>query len=109
MTFGHGDGSPGDVRLLAPRRSGLMMGTPNERTIVDEGAVSPDRLGKVVPLRVAAQPPPPLEQLGEPACVIAAGMPAPPSGGPAGAVPRTLGREPFAEGEAPGDEPARPA
>ena len=85
------------------------MGTPNERTIVDEGAVSPERLGKVVPLRVAAQPPPPLEQLVEQTFRIAIGMTALASEVLAEAVARTLGREPFAEGEAPGDETARPA
>jgi len=76
---------------------------------VDEGAVSPERLGKVVPLRVAAQPPPPLEQLVEQTFRIAIGMTALASEVLAEAVARTLGREPFAEGEAPGDETARPA
>jgi hypothetical protein len=86
-----------------------MMGTPNERLAVDEGAVSPERLGKVVPLRVAAQPPPPLEQLVEQTLRIAIGVTALASEVLAEAVARTLGREPFAEGEAPGDETARPA
>ena len=76
---------------------------------MDEGAVSPERLGKVVPLRVAAQPPPPLEQLVEQTFRIAIGMTALASEVLAEAVARTLGREPFAEGEAPGDETARPA
>ena len=85
------------------------MGTPNERPTVDESAASPERLGKVVPLRVAAQPPPPLEQLVEQTFRIAIGMTALASEVLAEAVARTLGREPFAEGEAPGDETARPA
>jgi hypothetical protein len=74
---------------------------------MDEGAVSPERLGRVVPLRVAAQPPPPLEQLVEQTLRIAIGMTALASEVLAEAVARTLGREPFAEGEAPGDEAAR--
>jgi hypothetical protein len=86
-----------------------MMGTPNERPAVDEGAVSPERLGKVVPLRVAAQPPPPLEQLVEQTFRIAIGVTALASEVLAEAVARTLGREPFVEGEAPGDEIAHPA
>jgi len=76
---------------------------------VDESAASPERLGKVVPLRVAAQPPPPLEQLVEQTLRIAIGMTALASEVLAEAVARTLGREPFAEGELPGDETARPA
>lgn len=76
---------------------------------MDEGAVSSEPLGKVVPLRVAAQPPPPLEQLVEQTLRIAIGLTALASEVLAEAVARTLGREPFAEGEAPGDEPARPA
>ena len=86
-----------------------MMGTPNERSAVEEGAASPEPLGKVVPLRVAAQPPPPLEQLVEQAFKIAIGLTALASEVLAEAVARTLGREPFAEGEAPGDETDRPA
>jgi hypothetical protein len=86
-----------------------MMGTPNERPTVDESSASPERLGKVVPLRVAAQPPPPLEQLVEQTFRIAIGMTALASEVLAEAVARTLGREPFAEGEAPGDETTRPA
>jgi hypothetical protein len=86
-----------------------MMGTPSERPTVDEGAVSPERFGKVVPLRVAAQPPPPLEQLVEQSFRIAIGMTALASEVIAEAVARTLGREPYAEGEAPHDETARPA
>jgi len=76
---------------------------------VDESAASPERLGKVVPLRIAAQPPPPLEQLVEQTFRIAIGMTALATEVLAEAVARTLGREPFAEGEAPGDETARPA
>jgi hypothetical protein len=76
---------------------------------VEEGAASPEPLGKVVPLRVAAQPPPPLEQLVEQAFKIAIGLTALASEVLAEAVARTLGREPFAEGEAPGDEAGRPA
>ena len=76
---------------------------------MDRGAVAPEPLGKVVPLRVAAQPPPPLEQLVEQTFRIAIGVTALASEVLAEAVARTLGREPFAEGEAPGDEPARPA
>jgi len=85
------------------------MGTPNERPTVDEGAASPERLGKVVPLRVAAQPPPPLEQLVEQTFRIAIGTTALASEVLAEAVARTLGREPFVEGEASGDETSRPA
>ena len=88
---------------------GAMMGTPSERPTVDEGAVSPERLGKVVPLRVAAQPPPPLEQLVEQSVRIAIGMTALASGVLAEAVARTLGREPYAEGEASHDETGRQA
>lgn len=84
------------------------MGTPSERPTVDEGAVSPERLGKVVPLRVAAQPPPPLEQLVEQSFRIAIGMTSLASEVLAEAVARTLGREPYADGEAPRDETARP-
>jgi hypothetical protein len=73
---------------------------------VDESAASPEPLGKVVPLRVAAQPPPPLEQLVEQAFRIAVGVTALATEVLAEAVARTLGREPFAEGEAPGDEAA---
>jgi hypothetical protein len=76
---------------------------------VEEGAASPEPLGKVVPLRVAAQPPPPLEQLLEQAFRIAIGLTALASEVLAEAVARSLGREPFAEGEAPGDEADRPA
>jgi hypothetical protein len=86
-----------------------MMGTPNERPTVDEGAASLEPLGKVVPLRVAAQPPPPLEQLVEQSFRIAIGVTALASEVLAEAVARTLGREPFAEGEAPRDETTRPA
>jgi hypothetical protein len=88
---------------------GVMMGTPNERPTVDEGAASAERLGKVVPLRVAAQPPPPLQELVEQSFRIAIGLTALASDVLAEAVARTLGREPFAEGETPGDEAARAA
>jgi hypothetical protein len=86
-----------------------MMGTPNERPTVDQSAASPEQLGTVVPLRVAAQPPTPLEQLVEQSFRIAIGVSALATEVLAEAVARTLGREPFAEGEAPGDEAARPA
>jgi hypothetical protein len=86
-----------------------MMGTPNERPTVDEGAASAERLGKVVPLRVAAQPPPPLQELVGQSFRIAIGLTALASDVLAEAVARTLGPEPFAEGETPGDETARPA
>ena len=76
---------------------------------MDERAVSSERLGKVVPLRVAAQPPPPLEQLVEQSFRIAIGVTALASEVLAEAVARTLGREPYAEGEASGDETARRA
>jgi hypothetical protein len=76
---------------------------------VDEGAASPERLGKVVPLRVAAQPPPPLQELVDQSFRIAIGVTALASEVLAEAVARTLGREPFAEGETPDDETARPA
>ena len=76
---------------------------------MDEGAVSPERLGRVVPLRVAAQPPPPLQELLEQSFRIAIGVTALASEVLAEAVARTLGREPFVEGETPGDETARPA
>ena len=85
------------------------MGTPSERPTVDEGAVSPERFGKVVPLRVAAQPPPPLQELVQQSFRIAIGVTALASEILAEAVARTLGREPFAEGEAPGDETTRSA
>ena len=84
------------------------MGTPNERSAVEEGAASPERLGKVVPLRVAAQPSPPLEQLVEQTFSIAIGLTALASEVLAEAVARTLGREPFAEGEAPGRRDVAP-
>ena len=84
------------------------MGTPNERPTMDEGAASPEDIGKVVPLRVAAQPPTPLEQLAEQAFRITIGVTALASEVLAEAVARTLGREPFAEGEEPSDEPGRP-
>ncbi|HET8525454.1 MAG TPA: hypothetical protein VFM81_02325 [Actinomycetota bacterium] len=76
---------------------------------MDEGAASPERLGKVVPLRVAAQPPPPYQELVEQSFRIAIGATALTSEVLAEAVARTLGREPFVEGETPGDETSRPA
>ena len=85
------------------------MATPNERSAVEEGAASPEPLGKVVPLRVAAQPSPPLEQLVEQTFSIAIGLSALASEVLAEAVARTLGREPFAEGEGTGDQTSRPA
>ena len=72
----------------------VMMGTPRERSIVDRG-VAPEPLGKVVPLRVAAQPPPPLEQLVEQSFRIAIGVTALASEVLAEAIARTLGREPL--------------
>ena len=86
-----------------------MMGVPNERSAVEEDAASLEPMGKVVPLRVAAQPPPPLEQLVEQSVKIAIGLTTLASEVLAEAIARTLGREPFAEGEVPGDESARPA
>ena len=68
---------------------GVMMSTPNERPAVDEGAASPERLGKVVPLRVAAQPPPPLQELLEQSFRIAIGVTALASEVLAEAVART--------------------
>ena len=76
---------------------------------MEEGTASPEPLGKVVPLRVAAQPPPPLEQLVEQTLKIAIGLTAIASDVLAEAVARTLGREPFAAGEVPRDETSRPA
>ena len=76
---------------------------------MDDSAASPERLGKVVPLRVAAQPPPPLEQLVEQSFSIAIGMTALAIEVLAEAVARTLGREPYAEEEAARDETDRPA
>ena len=76
---------------------------------MEEGAASPAPIGKVVPLRVAAQPPPPLEQLVEQTFRIAIGLTALASEILAEAIARTLGREPLAEEEVPGDETSRPA
>jgi hypothetical protein len=72
-----------------------MMLPPNERRIMEDGATAPHSLGKVVPLRVAAQPPPPLDELVEQAIRIAIGLGALATEVLAEAVARTLGREPF--------------
>ena len=76
---------------------------------MEDGATAPQPMGKVVPLRVAAQPPPPLEQLVEQALRIAIGLGALANEVLAEAVARTLGREPFAEGETGVEETERPA
>jgi len=76
---------------------------------MEDGATAPQPMGKVVPLRVAAQPPPPLEQLVEQAFRIAIGLGALATEVLAEAVARTLGREPFAEGEAVVEETEHPA
>ncbi|MGA9162261.1 MAG: hypothetical protein WB297_15540 [Actinomycetota bacterium] len=76
---------------------------------MEEGATSPEPIGKVVPLRVAGQPPPPLEQLVEQTFRIAIGLTALASEVLAEAIARTLGREPLPEEEVPGDETSRPA
>jgi hypothetical protein len=76
---------------------------------MEDGATAPRPMGKVVPLRVAAQPPPPLEQLVEQALRIAIGLGALATEVLAEAVARTLGREPFAEGEAAVEETDHPA
>jgi hypothetical protein len=65
---------------------------------MEEGAASPEPRAKVIPLRMAAQPPPPLEQVVEQTFKIAIGLSALASEVLAEAVARTLGREPFAEG-----------
>ena len=76
---------------------------------MEDGAIAPRPLGKVVPLRVAAQPPPPLEQLVEQALRIAIGLSALATGVLAEAVARTLGREPYPESEPAAEEPLHPA
>jgi len=76
---------------------------------MEDGATAPQPMGKVVPLRVAAQPPPPLEQLVEQSLRIAIGVGTLATEVLAEAVARTLGREPFAEGEPGGDEVEHPA
>src|SRR5262245_59215868 len=76
---------------------------------MEDGATAPEPLGKVVPLRVAAQPPPPLEQLVEQALRIAIGLGALATEVLSEAVARTLGREPFAETETAADEVPHPA
>lgn len=76
---------------------------------MEEGVAPTEPLGKVVPLRVAGQPPPPLEHLVEQAFRIAIGLAALASEVLTEAVARTLGGEPSAEGEAPGEEATRPA
>ena len=75
---------------------------------MEDGATAPQPLGKVVPLRVAAQPPPPLDELLEQSLRIAIGLGALATEVLAEAVARTLG-EPFAEGEPTGDEAPHPA
>ena len=75
---------------------------------MEDGATAPQPLGTVVPLRVAAQPPPPLEQLVEQALRIAIGLGALATEVLAEAVARTLGREPYAEPE-PAEEAPHPA
>ncbi|HKE54186.1 MAG TPA: hypothetical protein VKC55_05400, partial [Actinomycetota bacterium] len=76
---------------------------------MEDGATAPEPLGKVVPLRVAAQPPPPMEELLEQALRIAIGLGALATEVLAEAVARTLGRESFAEGEAHAEEAPHPA
>jgi len=76
---------------------------------MEDGATAPRPIAKVVPLRVAAQPPPPLEELVEQALRIAIGVGALATEVLAEAVARTLGREPFAEGEGTAEEAAHPA
>jgi hypothetical protein len=85
------------------------MWLPNERRTMEDGATAPQPMGKVVPLHVAAQPPPPMEQVVGQALRIAIGLGALATEVLAEAVARTLGREPFAEGEAPTEEAPRPA
>jgi hypothetical protein len=77
--------------------------------IMEDGAIAREPMGKVVPLRVAAQPPPPLEELVEQGVRIAIGLSALATEVLAEAVARTLGREPFADGEAHADEAPHPA
>jgi hypothetical protein len=76
---------------------------------MEDGATAPQPLGKVVPLRVAAQPPPPLEQLVEQALRIAIGLGALATEVLAEAVARTLGCEPYVEAEPATEESTRPA
>lgn len=76
---------------------------------MEDGATAPQPLGKVVPLRVAAQPPPPLEQLVEQALRIAIGLGALTTEVLAEAVARTLGREPYADAEPTAEEIPHPA
>jgi hypothetical protein len=71
---------------------------------MEDGATAPEPVGRVVPLRVAAQPPPPLEQMVEQTLRIAIGLGALAAEVLAEAVARTLGPEPLTEGEATGDE-----
>ena len=76
---------------------------------MEDGATAPHPMGKVVPLRVAGQPPPPLEQLMEQSLKIAIGLSTLAAEVLAEAVARTLGREPFGEGEPASEEAAHPA
>jgi hypothetical protein len=82
---------------------------PNERPDMEDGATAPQPMGKVVPLRVAAQPPPPLEQLVEQSLRVAIGLSAMATEVLAEAVARTLGREPFDEAGTAGEEGAHAA
>jgi hypothetical protein len=75
---------------------------------MDEGAATPRAPARVVPLRVAAQPPPPLEELVEQSFRIAFGIAALASEVLVEAVARTLGHEPYGDGEVPTDERAAP-
>ena len=76
---------------------------------MEDGATAPQPLGKVVPLRVAAQPPPPLEQLVEQSLRIAIGLGALATEVLAEAVARTLGREPYPDAEPAAEETPHPA
>ena len=76
---------------------------------MEHGATAPRSLGKVVPLRVAAQPPPPLEQLVEQGLRIAIGLGALATEVLSEAVARTLGREPLGETEPAAEESPHPA
>ena len=83
---------------VAPRRPGATTGPPNERPTVDQGAASPERLGK----ERGPHPPPPSSRSRR-----RSGSPRSHREALALVLP-DVGREPFAEGEAPGDETAPP-